>query len=47
MILIELSEINYECRRWMDVAEDHVQWQFLVFVLLNLWILPSERFIFL
>jgi len=37
--MMNLMEISCEDRRWMELAQDHVQWQDLVLVVLNLQVL--------
>jgi hypothetical protein len=37
--MIDLREVAYKDGRWMEMAQDHVQWQTLVLVVMNLWLL--------
>jgi hypothetical protein len=39
---MDLSEIVCEDGRWMELAQDHVQWQALVLVVLNLQVLLPQ-----
>jgi hypothetical protein len=41
-IKICLRDTGYEDGRWMELAQDHVQWQALVLAVLNLQVLLSE-----
>jgi hypothetical protein len=36
---IDQRDIGYENGRWMELAQDRVQWRALVLALLNLWVL--------
>jgi hypothetical protein len=38
-ISIDLREVGCEDGRWMELAQDCVQWRALVLAVLNLWIL--------
>jgi hypothetical protein len=38
-----LREIGFKDGRWMELAQDHVQWQALVLMVLNLRVLTAER----
>jgi hypothetical protein len=39
---INLMEMGCETGRWMELAQDHVQWQALVLAVLNLWVLLTQ-----
>ena len=39
---MDVREIGCEVGRWMELAEDRVQWQALVLVVLNLLVLLPE-----
>jgi hypothetical protein len=39
---MDLSEIGCEDVRWMELDQDHVQWQALVLVVLNLMVLLQQ-----
>jgi hypothetical protein len=39
---MDVREIHYEDGRWMELAQDHVQWQVLVLVVLNLLVLLPQ-----
>jgi hypothetical protein len=41
-IKMEVKEMGCEVERWMELAQDHVQWQPLVLVVLNLHILLPQ-----
>jgi hypothetical protein len=39
-IKMDLRVVGYD-RKWMELAQDHVKWQYLVLGMLNIWdILP-------
>ena len=40
---MDLREIGCEDGRWIELAQDRVQWQALVLVVLNLLVLLPER----
>jgi hypothetical protein len=42
-IKMDLNEIGFEDGRWMKLAQDHVQWQALVLIALNLQVLLPEN----
>jgi hypothetical protein len=37
-----IREICYEDEKWVELGQDCVQWQALVLVVLNLWVLLPE-----
>jgi hypothetical protein len=39
---MDLSEINGEDGRWMELARDGVQWHAFILALLNVWVLVPE-----
>jgi hypothetical protein len=39
---MDLSEIGYEEEKWMELAQDRVQWRALVLAVLNLLVLLPE-----
>jgi hypothetical protein len=40
---VDLNETGFGNGRWMKMAEDHVQWQALVLIVLNLQVLLPEN----
>jgi hypothetical protein len=38
---MDLRETGCEDKRWMELAQNRVQWQALVLAVLNLWVLPQ------
>jgi hypothetical protein len=41
-VKFDVRETGYEDGRWMELAEDRVQWQALLLAVLNLRVLLSE-----
>jgi hypothetical protein len=39
---MDLREIGYEDGRWMELVQDHVQWQAMVLAVLNLGVLLPQ-----
>jgi len=42
VINMALRGTVYEGGRWLNMAQDHVQWQILVLTLPNLWVILAE-----
>jgi hypothetical protein len=39
---MDLREVGFEDERWMELTQDHVEWQAVVLAALNLQVLLSE-----
>jgi hypothetical protein len=42
---MDLREMGCEARRWMELAQDHVQWRDLVLAVLNPRVLLAKSFV--
>jgi len=42
--LLYLRKLGYEAGRWMELAQDRVQWRALAVAVLKFWVLPSQTY---
>jgi hypothetical protein len=42
-VMMDLREMVCEAGRWMELAQDSVQWRGFVLAVLNLWVLLPEN----